>query len=153
MKTIDTIINQAEATCKAKGVRFTKKRKQLLICLLESEVPLSAYELVDACKEKYDEAIPAMSVYRILDFLEQENLVHKLKLSNNYIACDHIACDHSHAIPQFLICSECKSVKEVNIDPETIDKLSLNIKRAGFHLLVPQLEMDCICDSCYQNAQ
>ena len=51
---------------------------------------MSAYELVDYCKETYGVSPPPMSVYRILDFLQQERLVHKLNLANKYIACAHI---------------------------------------------------------------
>ena len=56
-----------------------------------------------------------MSVYRILDFLIHEELVHKLETASLYIACAHIACDHQHETPQFLICDRCFTVKEIGI--------------------------------------
>ena len=37
-----------------------------------------------------------MSIYRILEFLESQQLVHKLKLTNRYVACVHITCNHEH---------------------------------------------------------
>ena len=118
--------------------------------LIQSGKALSAYELIDFCKEQYAESIPAMSVYRILEFLEKELLVHKLNLANKYVACAHISCDHAHGVPQFLICGKCSKVKEINIKPSTVADLQLTVREAGFKLISPQLEMNCLCDDCFE---
>lgn len=149
MKRVEKIIDHAEQHCKTHGSRLTQKRKQVLSGLLQSEKALSAYELIDVCKNEFGETLPAMSMYRILDFLQGEHLVHKLKLANKYVACAHISCDHEHAVPQFLICGECQKVMEINISRSTIKKLEQNVEDAGFHLISPQLEMNCICDNCH----
>jgi len=99
-------------------------------------------------KDQFGESLPAMSVYRILDFLQKEHLVHKLDLANKYVACSHITCSHSHAVPQFLICSECQKVEEVSISQETIEQLKGNVQEAGFQLSGFQLEMNCLCNDC-----
>lgn len=148
MTSTQTIIEHAELRCKNKGVRLTTKRKHILSGLLDSEKAMSAYELADYCKEQFDYAIPAMSVYRILDFLQEEHLAHKLKLANKYVACSHITCKHEHQVPQFLICSNCQSVKEINIERDIIDRLDTNVSEAGYTLLTPQLEMNCLCSTC-----
>jgi len=120
--------------------------------LLQSEKALSAYELVEYCKNEFGEKLPAMSVYRILDFLQDEQLVHKLNLANKYVACAHITCNHEHQVPQFLICDNCQKVKEISINKSTIDTLQSNVEKAGFHLVSPQLEMNCLCKQCLNNA-
>ena len=148
MNEVDAIINHAEQHCKAHGARLTDKRKQVLSGLLQSEKALSAYELIDFCKNKFGETIPAMSVYRILEFLEDEHLVHKLNLANKYIACSHITCDHTHGVPQFLICGRCQKVKEITINKSTIEALQQNVDEAGFQLVSPQFEMNCLCKKC-----
>ncbi|MCW8876032.1 MAG: transcriptional repressor [Kangiellaceae bacterium] len=148
MQTVRSIINHAEKHCKSNGSRLTQKRKQVLEGLLQSEKALSAYELADYCAKKFDQSLPAMSVYRILEFLQQEQLVHKLNLANKYVACSHITCDHAHDVPQFLICSNCQRVEEISINKSMIEELQLNVEEAGFHLASPQLEMNCICDQC-----
>ncbi len=148
MQNIQTIIKHAERHCREHGVRFTNKRKQVLSGLLASQKALSAYELVDYCKKEFGESIPAMSVYRILDFLQEEQLVHKLNLANKYVACSHIACDHAHEVPQFLICSQCQMVKEISLNKSTMAELRANVDQAGFHMVSPQLEMNCICHQC-----
>lgn len=152
MNNVQAIINRAEQNCKANGSKLTNKRKQVLSALIQSGRALSAYELVDYCKEIYGESPPPMSVYRILDFLQSENLVHKLNLANKYIACAHIICNHDHGVPQFLICDDCQRVEEITVGQSTIDDLKRNVEEAGFHLVSPQLEINCLCNQCKNNA-
>mgnify|MGYP001042895638 CR=1 FL=1 len=143
------IIDHAEEHCRIHGARLTHKRKQVLLSLLQSKKALSAYELVDYCKNEFDESLPAMSVYRILDFLQQEHLVHKLSLANKYVACSHITCDHDHAaVPQFLICGNCQKVKEISVSKQVVAELQRNVEVAGYRLQSPQLEMSCLCQQC-----
>lgn len=148
MEATKNIINHAEQRCKESGARLTEKRKQVLSLLLESSKALSAYELVDAYKREFGDALPAMSMYRILEFLENEQFVHRLALANKYIACEHIHCDHSHTQSQFLICNQCQKVKEIFIDKPTMESLKNHVVDTGFNLVNPQLEMSCVCDSC-----
>jgi len=148
MTNIESIIKDAEKHCKDHGARLTEKRKQVLIGLVESNKALSAYELIAFCKQRYDTNMPAMSVYRILEFLESQHLVHKLNLANKYVACMHISCDNNHAVPQFLICRNCSKVKEVSMGQSTILELSETVKNAGYDLYTPQVELNCLCESC-----
>ena len=148
MTSTELILEEAEAQCQRRGVRLTDKRKQIFSRLITSGKALSAYELVDYYHDEYGENIPAMSVYRILEFLESENLVHKLSSSKKYIACSHIDCDHAHQTPQFLICQKCSRVKEVAINPSFFDSLKKDIDTSGFQLLNTQIELNCICQSC-----
>lgn len=151
-KQIQETIALAEQNCKTHGARLTPKRKLILQGLLQSEKALSAYELIDLCKKEFNESIPAMSAYRILDFLQEQGLAHKLNLANKYVACSHIDCDHSHEVSQFLICGQCQKVDEITLKKSTLAELQHNIELAGFSLASPQLEINCICNSCLTNA-
>ena len=148
MERLENTIRHAEIQCKQRGTKLTPKRKAVLSGLVKAEQALSAYELVDYCKAELDEALPAMSIYRILEFLEGEQLVHKLKLANRYVACIHITCNHQHAVPQFLICTQCYRVKEISISKSTLNNLRNNVETAGYELVSPQLEMNCLCKDC-----
>lgn len=145
-------LNQAEALCSSQGVRLTHKRKQVLTALLQTKKAMSAYELVEYCKSELDEALPAMSIYRILEFLQTKGLVHKLNLVKKFIACAHINEDHKHLATQFLICNKCQQVKEISTDAAFVSKFTKAIKSNGFHLVSPQIEMNCICGVCYKQA-
>jgi Fur family zinc uptake transcriptional regulator len=145
---LDKIITKAESNCIESGGKLTAKRKSILTVLLSADMPLSAYEIAEHYKDTFSETIPVMSVYRMLDFLMQENFVHKLSLTNKYIACSHIACDHEHQIPQFLMCDECLNVKEVGIKNDIIEALQNSVESADFYLNSPQIEFHGICKDC-----
>ena len=152
MKRVQKIIDHAEQRCTAHGARLTNRRKQVLSGLLQSGKAMSAYELIDFCKARFGASMPVMTVYRILNFLQDEHLVHKLNIANKYVACAHITCEHAHAVPQFLICGQCRKVREIHINRSIIAELRNNVGHAGFHLVSPQLEMNCICDACMADA-
>ena len=145
---LNRIIRKAKNVCARSGGRLTEKRKRILELLLASNTPLSAYEITDTYSKTCAESMPAMSVYRILEFLEAEDLVHKLSSTNKYVACSHITCDHVHKIPQFLICGECQSAKEIAISKSIIDELGKLVGKAGYTLTNSQLELQCLCDNC-----
>ena len=145
---VQSVLKHAEKHCQEAGARLTDKRKRILTALLKSQKAMSAYEVVDYCRQEFNEAFPAMSVYRILDFLEGENLVHKLHSTNKYIACSHISCDHAHEVPQFLICDDCGSVKEIGIKKSLIETLKASVQKVGFTLRSSQLELHCLCQDC-----
>lgn len=151
-KNLLRVAEHANEKCKQLGTKLTPKRKQVLMGLVKSEKAISAYELADFCAKEFKESMPTMSVYRILDFLQEVQLVHKLSSANKFVACSHITCKHAHEVPQFLICNECQRVKEISINKSTIDDLQTNVEKAGFKLLSPQLEMSCLCDQCVDAA-
>lgn len=117
---------------------------------MQSRKALSAYELADFCREQLGYELLPMSVYRILDFLENNELVHRLNTSNKYIACSHIACAHGHQPPQFLICKTCFKVEEVKIPEKVIKTVAQATQDAGFRLANKQLEIECYCLDCEQ---
>ena len=144
------IIQKAEDSCIESGGRLTVKRKNVLIALLSSDMPQSAYEISSYYKETFNEAIPVMSVYRMLKFLVKESLVHKLSSTKKYVACSHIACNHSHKVPQFLICDQCNQVSEVGVQKEIIDALQISVEKADFYLNSPELELHGVCRDCHK---
>lgn len=145
---IEKIIKKLQQACALAGVKLTSKRKNVLIVLLNSQTPLSAYDIADRYKAHFQGSLPVMSVYRILDFLIKEKLVHKLETSGQYISCAHIACDHQHEAPQFLICDRCGSVMEVGMKKPIVDEIERSVLDTGFTLAHRQLELHGICKHC-----
>lgn len=150
MDDIQRLLDIAERECKAHGAKLTRKRTQVLSGLLLKRRAMSAYELIEFCSDEFGEVMPAITMYRVLDFLSEKGLVHKLSIVNKFVACAHIGCEHNHVAPQFLICSKCHKVAEMNVAPEQLDELKKSVERAGFHLEQPQLEMNCICKTCFE---
>lgn len=147
-KQVGEVLQKAALRCQQQGGKLTEKRQQVLSQLVRSAIPLSAYEVADLIKTEREQAMPAMSVYRILDFLVANELVHKLSSVNKYLACSHITCEHRHEVPQFLICRSCQAVKEIGITRKIVEDLSQSVAKAGYRLMNSQLELDCLCESC-----
>ena len=147
------VVDIAERECKAHGVPITAKRVNVFAMLLLSNKAVSAYEIADSYTHFFNEPVPVITVYRVLDFLQSKHLVHKLDTANKFIACNHLDCEHKHPASQFLICKECSEVKELSLSQSKFDELKQTIEQAGFHLNKPQLEMNCICNKCYNATQ
>ncbi|MUI54825.1 Fur family transcriptional regulator [Aliivibrio fischeri] len=152
MSDIQTKIRYVEKRCKARGKHLTSKRKLVLEALIHADKALSAYDIVDYCMLNFSQNIQAMSVYRILEFLENEHFAHKLKVSNKYIICSHILCEYEHGVPQFLICSKCNKINEQIIAPQIINELKSHAKQQGFTIINPQLEINCVCEQCAKSS-
>ena len=80
-------ISDAEQKCADRGIRLTRRRKEVLRTLVLAESALSAYEIAEQCNADSNDPMPAMSVYRILDFLRDQQFVHRLETANKYISC------------------------------------------------------------------
>ena len=145
---IGETLKNALIICNNAGVRLTEKRKRTLYILLELNRPISAYEFIEEYKRKYNEAITAMSAYRMLNFLVNENLAHKLQSVNKYTACSHINCNHGHGLQQFLICDSCDQVDEILVSKQSMEKLTHKIEKTGFLLNNKELEFHGTCQTC-----
>ena len=152
MTDIEEIIESAELKCAQRGKKLTARRKQVLSALLRAKKALSAYELVSVCNEDTAKPMPPMSVYRILEFLRAEQFAHRLETANKYVACKHIGCQHEHGSPQFLICSTCHKVQELDTTIEALSAVVAAADTAKFRLRNPQLEVSGSCDLCRADA-
>lgn len=146
--TIEQALEKAHSECFRNGLRLTDKRCNVLKILLQAGEPLSAYDVSDHYRDDIGESLSAMSAYRMLDFLLQAGLAHKLETTNQYVACSHITCEHEHQVPQFLICDRCHTVKEVGLRKKLLNELKASIENTGFMLSSQQLELHGICEQC-----
>lgn len=142
------ILDRAQSICQQQGTRLTEKRSKVLQVVVESPEPLSAYQIADQYRDVHGRTLSVMSVYRMLKFLKDNDLVHRLETTNQYISCSHITCDHVHEVPQFLLCDRCHGVEEVGIRREILDELSGNIQDTGFQLARQQFEFRGLCRHC-----
>ena len=148
MKKIDKYLQKAEQQCQQKGSRLTPKRIQILSTLLFANKAISAYELIDLYESRFEKTIPAMSVYRILAYLEDMHLVHKIKIANKYVACTNISGNGDHVLSQFLFCEQCQSVEQTPVPISIYNALLDRVKQSGYQLCSEQLELSCLCNNC-----
>jgi Fur family zinc uptake transcriptional regulator len=104
---------------------------------------LGAYELLERMRGVISNPAPP-TVYRALDFLVQQGLVHKLESLHAFVGCAHP--EHPHA-GQFLICSDCGEVSEVE-DPAIASSLQAAGTAAGFCTERPVVELLGTCAEC-----
>jgi Fur family zinc uptake transcriptional regulator len=92
-------------------ISLTPGRRQILEILAREGRALGAYEMIDRVAETTGKRPAPISVYRALDFLLENSLIHRLASRNAYLACGH---GHAGTEPiVFLICEVCGEVVEL----------------------------------------
>lgn len=137
-------IAHAEAICAARSQRLTPIRRRVLEALLASHQPLGAYDLIERLSSHGERPAP-ITIYRALDFLRENALVHRIESRNAFIACAH---NHDSGDPVvFLICERCGAVGEAASQAvaETIKTAS---RAAGFTPKSPVIEISGVCSHC-----
>lgn len=133
----------AERVCRQRGLRFTSLRRRVLGLVWDSHKPAGAYEILERLGEQGKAAAPP-TVYRALEFLIDAGLVHRLDSLNAFIGCPDPSGSHAG---QFLICSQCRSVVELD-DPDIERLVRSRAKRLGFTAVNQMLEIQGLCSDC-----
>jgi Fur family transcriptional regulator, zinc uptake regulator len=136
-------IAHAEAQCAARAQRLTPMRRQVLETLLASHRPLGAYEIMSRSRQKT--RLAPITIYRALDFLIENGLVHRIETRNAFVACVH---DHGgDDLVIFLICERCGAVGEAP-GGGAAEALKASSRAAGFSPKSPVIEIAGICSHC-----
>jgi len=135
---------EAEKICEANAAQLTELRRAVLRLILEAPGPLTAYQLLDQLKTIRKSAVPP-TVYRALDFLMENRLVHKVEQLNAFIPCSDT--QHDHQDVQFLICEKCGTVAEIE-DHAISHALARAAARQGFQPHKAVVELDGTCAAC-----
>ena len=142
---VEAQLEAAAQTCAQQGAQLTALRRLVLGLVLEAESPSTAYQLLDRLKDIHKGAAPP-TIYRALDFLLEQRLIHKVERLNAFIPCTEAG--HHHAA-QFLICRRCGAVAEIE-DHAVSEALEHAATRAGFQLGHAVVELDGTCAACAQ---
>lgn len=116
--------------------------RAVLTTLSGSERPLSAYDILERARSG---AIRAPTqVYRSLQKLEGQRLIHRIEALSAFIACSD-GCGEDHN-PGFVICRDCGTVREFE------DKRVMGVAEAAagpeFAIDMVALEIYGHCGSC-----
>ncbi|MDO6562334.1 Fur family transcriptional regulator [Amphritea sp. 1_MG-2023] len=143
---IKTALEHAHEVCQSNGQRLTKIRELVLNLIWQSHKPLGAYDLLPAlAKAGFNSAPP--TVYRALDFLQEQGLVHRLASLNSFIGCTHPGQQH-HGY--FLICSQCGNTAEMQ--SQELQRSILHCaSAAGFSVEQEQIEILGRCPNCQES--
>ena len=138
-------IAHAEQVCAKRAQKFTPIRRQVLQALLSSHRPLGAYEVIDELAKSMPRPAP-ITVYRALDFLMENGLVHRIESRNAFLACigEHEA---GAGTTVFLICERCGAVGEAN-SAAVAETLQSAARAAGFTPKARVIEVTGVCAHC-----
>ena len=137
------ILSNAEAVCQQHKVRLTPQRRQVLEIVAGSHSPLGAYDILEQMDSSGRRSAP-ITVYRALDFLIEQGLVHRLTSLNAFTACVHSDSEH---IAQFLICRACRTVAELK-SSRVAQTIQQDAEHAGFAVDQQAVELTGICRDC-----
>ena len=138
-------LDAAERACARQGARLTELRRRVLALVLEAPGPSTAYQLLDRLKETRAGAAPP-TIYRALDFLVEQRLIHKVERLNAFVPCAEAS--HHHLTPvQFLICRRCGGVAEIE-DRAVANALDRAARREGFRPGRAVVELEGTCATC-----
>jgi Fur family zinc uptake transcriptional regulator len=129
--------------CRKEGARLTPLRRKVLQAVWRSHVPLGAYEICHDLVGQGERVLPP-TIYRALEFLENNGLVHRIASRNAFIGCNQPGAHH-HG--RYLICSDCGLVAELPADGH-MDALIGEASALNFTARSVRLEAIGLCAAC-----
>lgn len=137
----------AERLCLSRGVRLTDIRRRVLALVWSGHKAVKAYDLLERLAEDTRSARPP-TIYRALDFLLEQGLVHRIESLNAYIGCPVPGNSH---VSQFLICRACATVIEMR--GEGIAAIvGQEAMQHDFLVERQTVEVHGLCSRCRRNA-
>ncbi|GIR71479.1 MAG: hypothetical protein CM15mP74_27300 [Halieaceae bacterium] len=136
-------ISDAEEKCTKNGIDSPSAEAGSQCC----SKPTPPYRLMKSRNSAMSIATPKcqqFSVYRILDLLQEQNLIPGGKLPTNMFPA-HISCSHEHNKSKFLICGGCRHFEEIYLSHDAVDALQTAASAAGFSAISSQLEITGWC--------
>ena len=135
---------QARALCQHRSARLTPAREAVLHLIWRSHQPIGAYTLIEQLSAEQGHRVLPPTVYRALDFLLAQGLIHRIPSRNAFIGCPFPEVRHRNL---FLLCRRCGAVAECSAD--TLDQaIAATAARAGFAVDGHNLEIDGLCQQC-----
>lgn len=144
-KCIQDALGHAEKICLERKCKLTPIRKKVLRLIWESHKPIKAYDLL-AQLSSADFIEKPPTVYRALQFLSGNQLIHRIESQNAYIGCN---VNHEGLDSKFFICDECNEVEELT-EPNVNKTLTEVSKKLGFTPSLVNVEIHGTCAQCTQ---
>ena len=122
----------------------TALRRRVLELVWQSHKPLGAYDILAVLSEQDGRRAAPPTVYRALDFLLENSLVHRIASLNAFMGCSHP--EHAHQ-GQFLICRECHVAIELE-QTSISDAIVASATDVGFSVEAQTVEVVGLCGTC-----
>lgn len=143
---VSQALAEAESICARQGVRLTVLRKRVLELVWQSHKPLGAYDILAVLSEEDGRRAAPPTVYRALDFLLENGLVHRIASLNAFVGCNRP--EHAHQ-GQFLICRQCHAA--IELEQAAISQAIVAAAAAvGFSVDSQTVEVVGLCAGCQE---
>ncbi len=126
---------------------FAANHERVLRALRQAARPMTAYEILDVLGPFGISSPP--TVYRALNRLLEDGLVHRLESINAYVTC--AIESHQHGTTVFAICRDCGSVDELD-EADLVARLRAQAIAHGFRPDETVVELRGQCAACSQAA-
>ncbi len=140
---VDSALDRAADICRRQGARLTPLRRRVLELIWSGHRPSGAYAVLEGLKRERRNAAPP-TVYRALDFLLGQGLVHRIEHLNAFVGCSIPDTPHGG---QFLVCRSCGVAAEIN-DARIDTAIHDSAHEAGFVVSRPTIEVKGLCPGC-----
>jgi Fur family zinc uptake transcriptional regulator len=140
---VDDALSGAEQLCAGRGLKLTPLRRRVLELIWSRHEPARAYDILEQLDGEGRSGAPP-TVYRALEFLLANGLVHRIQSLNAYVGCGEPATAHAG---QFLICRACNAVGELD-DPEIEALIAGKAGATGFDVERQTIEIMGLCPDC-----
>ena len=141
---ISAAIERARTVCHSQSVKMTPIREAVLKLIWQNHKPLGAYDIVDQLPQILGKRVLAPTVYRAIDFLLAQGLIHRIASLNAFIGCPFPGSDHSDL---FLICRNCKTAAECSAD-NVNSAIAATADKNGFAMDSQSVEVLGLCPKC-----
>ncbi len=126
-------------------IKITPLRQSILSILWKNKSPVKAYTILEQLSKTKQNAKPP-TVYRVLDFLIGNGIVHKISSIQSYTLCQK---PQEHTDSELLmICNRCSQVTEV-IEPVMTALIEKLTTENHFVTKEKSIEITGLCSRCY----
>ena len=141
---IEDALRAAAGVCAERGTRLTELRRRVLELVWSDHVAVKAYDLL----ARLGPGAKPPTVYRALDFLVANGLVHRIESMNAFIGCP--SPDQAHQ-GKFLICDDCGTIAEID-QPDLGRIIAEHAAAVGFAPERQTVEVHGRCQNCAAGA-
>lgn len=133
--------------CEKQNIKLTQLRRDIFNILFTKNKPMGAYDILEKLKKKRTNAEPP-TVYRVLNYFVEKNIIHRIESQNTYICCSHLTKDSSHHQAILFFCKLCQQSYEYESTDVFHSILQFSQQN---HLKIDDslIEINGICQTCF----
>ncbi len=145
-KCVSDALLAAERLCSERRLRLTALRRRVLEIVWTNHKAMGAYDILKMLGGEAGGMAPP-TVYRALEFLLQNGLIHRIESLNAFVGCS--SPDQPHG-GQFLICKNCGATAELD-DEALLKRITDRAEQLGFEVEKQTIEISGVCPSCFKD--